>query len=137
VAGERGRLAPREGLHGARWLAPSGRAGVEGRARAAVDAQLFLVRRAYELLDADAGQVLLIGGGGRDPVVRQLMADCLGASVHWVELGSAAATGAALLAASGARAELALSASPVETEPRPSPAVDAAYLAWCAAVYGD
>lgn len=137
VAGERGRLAPREGIRGARWLEPSGRAGVEERARAALDAQVFLVRRAYDMLGADARRVLLIGGGSRDPVVRQLLADCVGASVHWVGLGSAAAIGAALLAASGAGAELAPSASLAETAPRPSPAVDEAYLAWCAAVYGD
>ncbi|MDF2967542.1 MAG: Carbohydrate kinase, FGGY-like protein [Nocardioidaceae bacterium] len=137
VAGERGRLAPREWLRGPRWLGRSGRARVEERARAAIDAQVFLVRRAYELLGADARRVLLVGGGGRDPVVRQLMADCVGASVHWVQLGSAAATGAALLAAHGTGAELTPSATPVETAPSPSPAVDEAYLAWCAAVYGD
>lgn len=47
------------------------------------------------------GEVVVTGGGTRDPLVRRLLADALGRPVRRVRLRSATAVGAALLAARG------------------------------------
>nr|WP_204331538.1 FGGY family carbohydrate kinase [Geodermatophilus sabuli] len=69
-------------------------------ARAAVEGVVFAVGTAAGLLGG-AGDVVLTGGGGRAPVVRQLLADVLGAPVRHLPLRSASAVGAALLAGLG------------------------------------
>jgi xylulokinase len=56
--------------------------------------------------DPGDGGVVLTGGGGRAPVVRDLLAEVLGRSVSWRPLRSASATGAALLAARGIGLEI-------------------------------
>ncbi|UAL29470.1 hypothetical protein K8W59_17200 [Nocardioides rotundus] len=125
---ERGALATTVGAgwspeHAARAL----------RARAALEAQAFLVRRSAELLARQAERVLLVGGGARDPRVRQLLADILGRPVHHVPMRSAAAAGAVLLAggpslASGGEVQV--------SEPVPSAALEDAYARWTAYAFG-
>jgi xylulokinase len=72
-------------------------------ARAAVEGVVLAIGAATELLPgARDGSVVLTGGGGRPPVVRQLLADVLGRPVRFLRMRSASAVGAALLAARGA-----------------------------------
>jgi xylulokinase len=102
-------------------------------ARAAVEGVAFAVGAAGALLGPPEGAVVLTGGGGRSPVVRQLLADVLGRPVRWLPLRSASAIGAAMLAARGTGADV-----PVErqagaaTEPRDVPALRAAAARWAA-----
>ncbi len=135
VTGERGPLAPSR-VSEVGWVGGRDRP-VELLVRSAVEAQLFLLRRAYELVGAAAGRVLLVGGGARESWVQQLVADCLQVQVLRIELRSAAATGAALLASSGAGEQLTVSAPVTEVEPQAAPALDEAYGRWCLAMYGD
>lgn len=110
---------------------------VELLVRSAVEAQLFLLRRAYELVGVHAGRVLLVGGGARERWLHQLLADCLQVPVHRVELRSAAAAGAALLAASGAGDHLSISAPVTEVEPHTASPLNEAYEQWQVAMYED
>jgi xylulokinase len=72
-------------------------------ARAAVEGVVSAVAAVARLLPAEgSGPVVLTGGGGRPPLVRQLLADVLGRPVTFVPVRSASAVGAALLAARGA-----------------------------------
>jgi xylulokinase len=71
-------------------------------ARAAVEGVVAAVAAAAGLLPGAPGSVVLTGGGGRSPLVRQLLADALGRPVRYLPLRSASAIGAALLAARGA-----------------------------------
>ena len=76
-------------------------------ARAAVEGVVAAVGAAAALLGgAGDGEVVLTGGGGRSPLVRDLLAGALGRPVTWRPLRSASATGAALLAARGVGLEL-------------------------------
>ncbi len=102
------------------------------RARAAAEAHAFLVRRAADLLGPSSGRVWLVGGGARETWVQQLVADILQRPVTRVEVRSAAALGAALLAA-GADASAPLLRHDVE--PGHQPALQEAYTAWRAAYY--
>jgi xylulokinase len=70
-------------------------------ARAAVEGVVSAVGAAAELLGPVDGGVVLTGGGGRVPLVRQLLADVLGRPVTWLPLRSASAIGAAMLAGRG------------------------------------
>ena len=97
-------------------------------ARAAAEAQAFLVRRSWELLAPDARRVITVGGGVRDPWVRQLLADTLGHPVHHVPMRSAAAAGAVLLASGPLLAGV--TGPTTVTEPAYSPALDEAYARW-------
>jgi xylulokinase len=68
-----------------------------------VEGVVLAIGAATELLPgARDGSVVLTGGGGRPPVVRQLLADVLGRPVRFLRMRSASAVGAALLAARGA-----------------------------------
>jgi xylulokinase len=90
-------------------------------ARAAVEGVVRAVGAAARLLpggDADA-DVVLTGGGGRSPLVRQLLADELGRPVRHLPMRSASAIGAALLAARGAGLD-------VVPDRTPEPAVEPA-----------
>ena len=98
-------------------------------ARAAAEAQVFLVRRARELLGVTGERVFLVGGGGREAWVQQLVADALGRPVTRLEIRSAAALGAAALAAGPG---LRLPTTQETVEPLPNPALDAAYERWTA-----
>ncbi|MFN8189977.1 MAG: FGGY family carbohydrate kinase [Nocardioidaceae bacterium] len=130
LADERGAMRPRAAV-GVGWDGAS-EATTEQRARAAVEAQAFLVRRAADLLGPSTGRVWLVGGGGREAWVHQLVADVLQRPVTRVEVRSAAALGAALLAA-GPDASAPLPRH--EVEPRDLPALHEAYAAWRAAYY--
>ena len=61
--------------------------------------------------------MLLTGGGGRDPWLRQLLADVLDRPVACVALRSVSAVGAAVLAARGVGADCDVPATTVEVEP--------------------
>ena len=106
LSGERGGVAGPEdrggwdGLHPGTTRAHLARAAVEGVVRA--------VGRAAALLDApdDGAPVVLTGGGGRSALVRQLLADELRRPVRPLDLRSASAVGAALLAGRGAGVEV-------------------------------
>jgi xylulokinase len=131
LTGERGGVAPVEPSAGWRHLTTT-----TGRAellRAAFEAYAFTIRRGLEIIDAPAGPVLLTGGGGRDPWLRQLLADVLDRPVSFVTLRSVSAVGAAVLAARGVGAELEVPATVVEVSPgdvRARGALDAAYARW-------
>jgi xylulokinase len=109
LTGERGALAQPDSR--AAWLGLDQATTRDDLARAALEALVFTVRRAVELLpDAPAstrGSVCLTGGGGREPALQQLLADVLGREVQRVEVRSSSATGAAVLAARGTGAALA------------------------------
>jgi xylulokinase len=131
LTGERGGVAPIEPSAGWRHLTTT-----TGRAellRAAFEAYAFTIRRGLEIIDAPAGPVLLTGGGGRDPWLRQLVADVLDRPVAFVALRSVSAVGAAALAARGVGAELDVPANVVEVSPgddRARGGLDAAYERW-------
>lgn len=97
-------------------------------ARAAMEAQAFLVRRCWDLLSPEGRRVFLVGGGAREPWVRQLLADALGRPVHHVPMRSAAAAGAVLLA--GGPLLDGVAGPATVTEPAGTPALDAAYARW-------
>ncbi len=101
LTGERGGVAaPSDrggwsGLHPGTTREDLGRAALEGVADA--------IATGVELLGAPAGDdpVVLTGGGARSPGVQQLLADALGRPVQYVQVRSASATGAAMLAGRG------------------------------------
>jgi xylulokinase len=134
LTGERGGVA-----------APSERGGWGGLhpgvtrddlARAALEGVAFAIAAAAGLLAIpdDGAPVVLTGGGGRSPVVQQLLADVLGRPVRHLRLRSASATGAAMLAARGVGLEL----TPTRdlgpaVEPRDVPELREAALRWAQA----
>ena len=147
LTGERGGLA-RPTSHGG-WLGLRAGTSRAELARAALEAMVFVVRRAAELLGPVGPAVRLTGGGGREPLVRQLIADSLGVLVLRTEVRSASATGAAALAAQAVGTPLAVrpssqaSTTPTATiepatitepaaiiEPRPNEALDESYRRW-------
>lgn len=67
-------------------------------AASAVEGMIFGLRRVISALPSTAGVVDLVGGGSRDPLVQQLVADVLGRSVSRRSAENATAIGAALLA---------------------------------------
>jgi xylulokinase len=129
LTGERGGVAAPDERGSWRGLGPgTTRADL---ARAAVEGVVFAVGAACELLDPPDGAVVLTGGGGRPPVVRQLLADVLGRPVRWLPLRSASAIGAAMLAARGTGVDLAPRPEPgPATEPRDVPELRAAAERW-------
>ncbi len=132
VATERGGL--RSSRSGAGWITAQGAGSPTPAqaARAAAEAQAFLVRRSWELLDLEVRRVLVVGGGARDPWVRQLLADVLGRPVLHVPMRSVAAAGAVILAGGPALA----GRQPTRvSEPAGVPALEAAYERWRAAAY--
>ena len=105
LTGERGGVAGPDdrgawtGLHPGTTRADLGRAALEGVATA-------LAAAADLLGPAGEDPVVLTGGGARTPAVQQLLADALGRPVQHVQVRSASATGAALLAARGVGLDL-------------------------------
>jgi len=131
LTGERGGVAPASASAGWRSLTTSTER--PEMLRAAFEAYAFTVRRGLEVLGSPAGPLVLSGGGGRGPWVRQLLADVLGRPVSYVALRSASAVGAAALAARGMDVELAVSATVVRTDPSGSAVqdgLDEAYVRW-------
>jgi xylulokinase len=135
LTGERGGVAPLTPSAGWQHLTTS-----TGRAellRAAFEAYAFTIRRGLEIIGSSEGPVLLTGGGGRDPWVRQLLADVLDRPVTYVTLRSVSGVGAAVLAARGVGADLQVPTRTVEVEPAGAQArgaLDAAYARWVAAL---
>jgi len=132
LTGERGHVAPVTPRVG--WAGLSDSSGTAELARAAFEALGFTIRRALELLDHHAEPVVLTGGGAREPLVRQVIADCLGAPITYVPLRSASAVGAAVLAARALGRDLPLPVRTASVEPTDDDRVTGAYHRWCAAV---
>ena len=132
LAGERGGLAGPGARAG--WLGGTRSTGRAELARSAFEALAFTVRRGIELLGATASDIVLSGGGARDPWVRRLIADVQGRSVSYVALRSASGVGAAVLAARAVGVDLSVTADVVEVPASPSPALGDAYGRWCRAV---
>ena len=133
LAGERGGLAGPGARAG--WLGGTRSTGRAELARSAFEALAFTVRRGIELLGAEgSSDIVLSGGGARDPWVRRLIADVQGRSVSYVSLRSASGVGAAVLAARAVGVDLSVSADVVEVPASPSPALEDAYGRWRRAV---
>ena len=133
VAPERGALSPTRSGPG--WISEEmgNHPPTTLAARAAAEAQAFLVRRSWELLDVDARRVFVLGGGARESWVRQLLADVLGKPVHHLPMRSVSAAGAVILAGGPAPRE---GHSPsARAEPREHPALRDAYQRWRAEMY--
>jgi xylulokinase len=74
--------------------------------QAAVEGVAFAIRHAFEALPGRRpGQLRLVGGGALDPRFRRVLADVLQVRLRLIEVRSAAAIGAALLAAQAAGIE--------------------------------
>ncbi|MGY1693395.1 MULTISPECIES: FGGY family carbohydrate kinase [unclassified Geodermatophilus] len=115
LTGERGGVAGPDDRAG--WTGLSAGTTRADLARAAVEGVLSAVAAAAGLLGgAPRGPVVLTGGGGRVPLVRQLLADSLDRPVVYLPLRSASAVGAAVLAGRGV-------GRPVEPQRTPSPPV--------------
>ena len=128
-------MAPVEPLAGWRHLTSS--ADRAALLRAAFEAYAFTIRRGLELIGAPSGPVLLTGGGGRDPWLRQLVADVLDRPLTYMPLRSVSGVGAAVLAARGVGVDLPVPATMVQVFPSHSSdrgALDAAYARWLAAL---
>lgn len=130
LSGERGGVAS-PSSRGA-WLGLTGATSSADLARAAVEAMLFAIRRGVQLLGTRPDVVRATGGGLRDAMVAQSLADVLRARVDVIPERSASAIGAAMLAARGVGLDLPLaSPAPRVFEPRASAALEAAYELWC------
>lgn len=130
LTGERGGVAAPTS-RGA-WVGLDSSTSRDDMILAAVEAMLFTVRRGWELLGDDAsGPVKLSGGGGRTSAIQQLLADLLQRPVQRLDIRSASATGAAMLAARAVGQELRVhhQASP-DVHPRGSDALEARYQTW-------
>jgi xylulokinase len=134
VAPERGALSPANPEPG--WITEQMSSDVPPAlaARAAAEAQAFLVRRSWELLDVDARRVFVLGGGARDAWVRQLLADVLGKRVDHLPMRSASAAGAVILAGGPMLLDGRPASAPAE--PRHLPDLADAYQRWRSAIYG-
>jgi xylulokinase len=129
VAAERGAMSPPDDR-------PPGWAGSDGvanRARAVAEAQMFLVRRAHDLLGTGMGRTFVVGGGARERWVRQLLADVLQREITRLDVRSAAALGALCLAAGP---DFPVSVPATGVAPRRVPGLEEAYGAWHQACYG-
>jgi xylulokinase len=105
-------------------------------ARAALEGVVFAVAAGLDLLGAPGpGETVVVtGGGARDAAVQHLLADVLGRPVQHVQVRSASAAGAAVLAARGVGLELVPQRRPGPVvEPREVPALGAARGRWSAA----
>jgi xylulokinase len=115
LTGERGGVAGPGDR--ASWTGLSAATTRADLARAAVEGVVSAVAAAAGLLGTPPAEpVVLTGGGGRAPLVRQLLADALDRPVTHLPLRSASAVGAAVLAGRGV-------GRPVEPERTPSPPV--------------
>jgi xylulokinase len=133
LTGERGGVAPAGASAG--WSSLTTSTGRAELLRATFEGYAFTVRRGIEMLGEHAGPVLLSGGGGRDPWVRQLLADVLDRPVSYVAMRSASAVGAAVLAARGVGQQLPVTPPVVHVEPADPArreALRAAYDRWLA-----
>ena len=133
LTGERGGVAGPQargsfaGLHPGTTRADLARSALEGVA--------FAVAAGLDLLGEPdrAVPVVLTGGGARSAAVQQLLADVLGRPVQQVQVRSASAAGAAMVAARGVGVELApqRATGPV-VDPRPALELAEARQRWTA-----
>lgn len=129
LTGERGGVAS-PASRGS-WLGLTDTTTREDLARAAVEGVLFAVRRGLDLLGAQPPTMRLTGGGGRNPVVAQLLADVTGAVIARVPDRSASALGAARLAGQACGIPVPpLPARGPQYSPAADPALAAAYELW-------
>ncbi|MGY1749746.1 FGGY family carbohydrate kinase [Modestobacter sp. SYSU DS0511] len=136
LTGERGGVAGPAARGG--WTGLSADTTRADLARAALEGVSFAVGAALDLLGAppdDVAPVVLTGGGARDAGLQQLLADVLARPVQHVQVRSASAAGAAVLAGRGVGLELTPQRvrGPV-VEPRTAPQLRAARERWTAAV---
>jgi xylulokinase len=120
LTGERGGVAA-PGARGG-WTGLSADTTRADLARAALEGVACAVAAALDLLGPVGGEpVVLTGGGARDQGVQQLLADVLDRPVQHVQVRSASAAGAAVLAAHGVGLELVpqRAADPVVEPQRP------------------
>ena len=132
LTGERGGVAGPEDRGG--WTGLSASTTRADLARAAVEGLAFAVAAAARSLDADGGSpVVLTGGAARAPEVQQVLADVLERPVRHLQLRSASAIGAAVLAARGAAVDVEPQRRPGPlVEPRPDPRLADAARRWAA-----
>jgi xylulokinase len=138
LTGERGGVAPAGGTAG--WSSLTTSTGRGELLRAAFEAYAFTIRRGVEMLGEHPGPVLLSGGGGREPWLRQLVADVLERPVSYVAIRSASSIGAAVLAARGVGHRLPVTPAVVQVEPAGGAhreALREAYGRWLAALGHD
>lgn len=114
------------------WIGLQASTTREQLARAAVEAMVFTVRHAVELIGGGGKPVRLTGGAVRQRLVPQLLADLLASPVHIVTLRSPSAVGAALLAARGIDVTIPTGYRPPteDVAPRPAAGLDEAYARW-------
>ena len=132
LTGERGGVASPSSRGG--WLGLRANTTGNDLARAAVEGVLFAVRRGMELLGGSvttASPVTLSGGGWRSALLCRLAADVLGRPVQRLDVRSASATGAALLAARGVGDDMTPERTMGEPiEPTVDDDLDARYRRW-------
>lgn len=129
LSGERGGVAS-PGSRGA-WLGLTDATTGADIARAAVEGMVFAIRQGIDLLGGAPRQIRVTGGGARNPLVPQMLADVTGARVHVLPDRSASALGAAMLAAAGVGVVVPLiREEPVIFTPRREPALHEAYRRW-------
>jgi xylulokinase len=105
LTGERGGVAGPDARGG--WTGLSADTTRADLARAALEGVACAIAAGLDLLGAADGEpAVLTGGGARDPAVQQLLADVLGRPVQHVQVRSASAAGAAVLAARGVGLDL-------------------------------
>jgi xylulokinase len=129
VCAERGAMSP-PGDPSPGWI---GSDDVASRARAVAESQVFLVRRAHDLLGTGTGRTFVVGGGARERWVCELIADVLQREVTRLDVRSAAALGALCLSV-GPDFPVSLPAN--DFAPRRVPGLEEAYAAWHRASYG-
>jgi xylulokinase len=132
LTGERGGVASTSATASWKSLTPTvGRAEL---ARAAFEGLAFTIRRGIDVIGAHPGPVLLCGGGSREPWMRQLIVDVVGRPICHVQLRSASAVGAAMLAARGVGSQLTVPATVTRLVPSPNNALESAYERWLKAI---
>jgi xylulokinase len=134
LTGERGGVAGPDARGG--WSGLSADTTRADLARAALEGVACAVAAALDLLGGGTGElVALTGGGAREPAVQELLADALDRPVQHVQVRSASAAGAAVLAARGVGVELVPQrvVGPV-VEPRRAAEAAAVRERWTAAV---
>ncbi len=129
LSGERGGVAAPTS-RGA-WLGLSDSTTTGDLARAGVEAMVFAVRAGIGLLGEKPAAVRVTGGGARNPLVPQMLADLLETCVEVRSERSASAVGAAMIAAAGVGTVLPqVGEPPVVFGPRPAVDLADSYRRW-------
>ncbi|MEZ5184929.1 MAG: FGGY family carbohydrate kinase [Candidatus Nanopelagicales bacterium] len=129
LTGERGGVAAPTSRGS--WLGLTDTTTAADIARAAVEAMVFAVRQGVELLGSAPQSVRVTGGGARNPLVPQMLADSLTSQVDVLPDRSASSLGAAMLAATGVGAQIApVRDRPLTFTPRASGRLEESYQRW-------